>query len=94
MDTTAIEGIIAFFVPLLIALLKQVGFPNAYNAIIAVAVYVLFGVLGVAVSGKPIDVNNLVPTITLFTTVGTTAYVAFWRNLGEPALTEKTSAVR
>ena len=94
MDTTAIEGVIAVFVPLLIALLKQTGFPNSYNAVIAVVVYVLFGVLGVAVSGQAIDVNNLVPTIGIFTTVGTAAYFAFWRNVGEPQLTERTSAVK
>ena len=94
MDTTAIEGIIAFFVPLLIAVLKQAGFPNSYNAVIAVVVYVLFGILGVAVSGQAIDVNNIVPTVGIFVTVGTAAYVAFWRNVGEPALTEKTSAVK
>lgn len=93
MDPATIEGGIAFFVPLLIALLKQVKFPAAYNAIIAMVVYIVFGVVAVVISGQPIDANDLVPTIVLFTTVGTTAYYAFWRNVGERTLEAKTSFV-
>ncbi len=57
-------------------------------------VYVAFGVLAVLTSGQTLDPNNLVPSITLFVTVGTVAYTAFWRNVGEPALVAKTSAFR
>jgi Na+/pantothenate symporter len=94
LDPTTVEASIAFFVPILVALLKQTGFPAGYNAVIAVVVYVVFGVLSVVAQGQTFDLNNIVPSVTIFVTVGTVAYTAFWRNVGEPALTAKTSAVK
>ena len=83
-----------FLAPLAIALFKQTGWPSSYNAIVAVLVYIVFGVAAVAVKGDPIDVNNLVPTITLITTAGTVAYTAFWRNIGDPQIAAATSVVK
>ena len=58
-------------------------------AAIALVVYVLAGVLYVVVSGQPIDVQNLVPTIAIFTTGGTVAYQPFWENPGDPQIQAK-----
>jgi len=94
MEPAAIEGLIAFFVPLVVSLLKQTGWPQVANAIVAVVVYVVFGLLAVLVQGQTFDVNNIVPAVTIFTTVGTAAYVAFWRNWGDPQIAAATSIVK
>ena len=89
MTTSNIEIAVAFFIPLLVSALKKTTYPAIYNAAIALAVYVVVGVLSVVVSG-PIDVNNLVPTITIFVTEGTIAYQLFWKNwTGEAAITAR-----
>lgn len=81
MTTTNLEQLIALVLPLLIAFLKQEHLPNIYNAIIALVIYVIVGVAAVVVSGQQLDINNIVPTVTLFTTEGTVAYHLFWKNL-------------
>jgi hypothetical protein len=94
-DPAAIELVVAFLAPLAVSVVKQAGWPDWVNGAIALIVYVVAGVLAVAVQGQPIDANNIVPTVTLFTTVGTVAYQAFWSHTGlETALTEKTSVVQ
>ena len=91
MDPTAFEALIAFFVPLVVAVVKQAGYPTAINAVIAIVIYVVFGVLAVVANAKALTLDNIVPAVELFTVVGTSAYYAFWRNIGEPKLLAATS---
>ncbi len=89
MDTTAIETVVAFFVPLLVSVLKKERFSNTVNAIIAMVVYAVVGVAAVLLSGKPIDINNIAPTVAIFVAGGTVAYEMFWKNWGDPQVTAK-----
>lgn len=94
MDTQTVEVLVAFFTPLIIALFKQAGWPTAWNSIVAIAIYVIFGVGAVLAQGDAFDINNIVPSVALFVAVGTTAYNAFWKNVGERSLRDRTSVVR
>src|SRR5512135_608799 len=89
MDTTQLEGIVAFFVPLLVAVLKKANYSATVNALIAIVVYVVAGVAAVFVSGQAIDINNILPTVALFTATGTIAYQLFWKNWGDPQITAR-----
>jgi len=95
LDQAAIEGLVALFIaPLVAAVFKQTGWSSSLNGIVAMVVYIVMGVLAVIVSGQPIDANNIVPTITLFVSAGTTAYYALYKNLGwVQSLTDKTSVL-
>jgi hypothetical protein len=69
--------------PLLIALIKQSGFPTQANAFIAFACYVVVGIAGAVVSGEELNLENIVPLITVATVVGTAAYNLIWYQLGK-----------
>ena len=90
MDQNTIELLLGAILPLLIAVIKRVNAPQWVNALIALVIYVIVGILAVVVSGKPIDINNLVPTIALFTAAGTVAYQLFWKNWGDPQINQAT----
>jgi hypothetical protein len=79
-NTTIVETLIAAILPVLINFLKRENLPNQVNAIIAVLVYLIAGVAGVLASGQPITAQTWIATATLFVTVGTVAYTAFWKN--------------
>lgn len=68
--------------PMLIAFIKQRGFSRQVNALIALACYIVVGVVGVVVSGEPLTVENAVPLIALATVVGSAAYQLVWTNIG------------
>ncbi len=86
-----IQLIVAFFSPLVVAVAKQARWPNSVNGFLAILTYICFGVLGVATSGQPLDLQNIVPTVATFTAIGTVAYTAFWKNTGlEAAITATT----
>jgi hypothetical protein len=85
--------------PLLIALVKQSGLPSQANAIIALACYIVIGILGVLLSGEPLTIENAVQLITTATVVGSAAYGLIWSNLGgdisiDERLTAATSFVK
>lgn len=90
MDQTTVDLILGALLPLLIAVVKRFKAPDYINAAIAMVVYALAGILAVVVSGQPIDINNLVPTIAIFTGAGTVAYQLFWKNWGDPQISEAT----
>jgi ABC-type xylose transport system permease subunit len=75
-----LESVIGIILPVFISLLKQEHFPNAWNSIIAVMVYLVVGVVAVAVSGNSFDLNNILPSVATFTAAGTLAYQLFWKN--------------
>ncbi len=94
LDPKAIELIAAALAPLAVSLVKQVGWPSSVNGFIALAFYAVVGIAAVIAKGEPLSVASIVPDITLFATVGSVAYYAFWQHTGlEPAITEKTSVV-
>lgn len=94
MSQETVEVLVAFFAPLLVALFKQAGWPTWVNSVVAIIVYIVFGVGAVLMAGDTFDINNIIPAVTLFVTVGTVAYTAFWRNVGERSLVAKTSVVK
>lgn len=94
-DQQAIEAIVAFFAPLVVSLIKQTGWPSSLNGIVAIGVYVLFGIGAVLSQSQNLTLDNIVPAVTTFTTVGTVAYMAFWKNTGlQTAITDSTSIVK
>ena len=95
MTTDSAAAIVALFAPLIVSIVKQEGWPSSVNGFIAVACYLVFGALAVVVSGQALTVDNFVPLATIFTTVGTAAYYAFWQHTGiQSALTASTSVVK
>ena len=91
MDSTTVALIVSAFMPVLVSFLKRLHYDATLNAVIAMLVYAVAGTLYVLVSGQAVDVNNLVPTIAIFTTGGTVAYQLFWKNWGDPQLQAKVS---
>ncbi|MGH2512372.1 MAG: hypothetical protein ACRDGQ_06770 [Candidatus Limnocylindrales bacterium] len=85
-------GVLGILLPVLIAFLKREHFSNAVNGAIALVVYVVAGAFAVLLSGTPVDVDNLVPTISIIAAAGTIAYAAFWSNWGDPQIQAKLAA--
>lgn len=78
--------IIAILLPILIGFLKQAKFPDIYNALIAVAVYVVAGVGAILLSGQPFDPKDITVWVSLFVGFGTIAYQAFWKQFEATAI--------
>lgn len=72
-----------FFVPLLVALVKQSGFSQQVNSLIALGVYCVVGVAAAILSGQSLTADNLAPLIVTATLVGTAAYQLFWSKVGQ-----------
>ena len=72
---------VSLFIPIVVAFIKREHFPNAWNAIIALVVYVVAGIGAVIISGQPFLLTNIVPSVSLFVIGGTAAYTLFWKNL-------------
>ena len=106
MDPTLNPAFVLFAAlsPLLISLVKQSGFSPQVNAMLALACYIVVGILGVLMSGEALTAENAIPLIAIATVVGRAAYSIVWDNLmtgkeGElnsldERLTEATSLVR
>ncbi len=75
-----IAAVLGVILPVFIGFIKQEHFPNAWNALIAVAVYIVVGVVAVAFSGNSFDINNILPSVGTFAAAGTIAYQLFWKN--------------
>ena len=73
--------IFAAISPLLIAFIKQSGFSPQANAVIALACYIVVGILGAVLSGEELTLENAVSLIAIVTVVGTAAYNLVWSNL-------------
>lgn len=88
-----------FFLPPLIAVVKQAGLSSAMNALIAQLAYVIVGIGAALWSGIPLTFENAIPLITIATVVGQAAYKIIWSNLGgetsvDQAITAKTSFIK
>ena len=92
--------IFSALLPVIIALVKQSGLSTQFNAIIALAAYIVVGVVGAFMSGEDFTAENAVTFITVATTVGTVAYNLVWKNLGpeddplEGRLNDATSFIK
>src|SRR3954471_23792813 len=96
MDPTQNPAILllAAVLPMLIAFVKQAGLGTQVNALIALVIYVVVGVLGALLTGGAPTLETLIPWITTVTVIGTVAYNLFWSNLGksssdEPSVEQK-----
>lgn len=92
MTTEQLQSIAAIFVPLLVSILKRENFSSPVNALIAVVVYVIVGLMSVLVSGQTLSINNIVPAVTIFVGGGTIAYQLFWKNWGDPQITSSLNS--
>jgi hypothetical protein len=95
--------LVALIMPVVIALVKQSGFADQVNSIIALILYAVFAVVGALVSGIPITYENLTPLIVVAALAGRLAYSMFWSQIGSDAagdnsidarLTEATSFIK
>jgi hypothetical protein len=101
MDVSTNTALVIFAAisPLLIAFVKQSGFPRQVNALIALVCYVVVGIAGVLLSGQDLTLENAVNLIATATVVGSTAYQLVWSNIGgelslDDRLTTATSFVK
>lgn len=100
--TSAAYLIASFLMPVIVMLIKQSGWPNSVNSIIALVVYVVTGVVAVLLSDVPITVENVAPLAAIAMVVGTAAYNLFWNAIGtgegagslDARVTSATSVVR
>lgn len=73
-------------IPIIVALVKQSGFPSNWNALIAAAVYVVWtGVslyLGVHGAGQPLTFELFLTTFVSSATTGFISYQLIWSQLG------------
>lgn len=93
MSVQNISVITGLLLPAIISFIKQEHFPNTWNAVIAVLVYVVVGVGAVLVSNQAFDLNNIVPSVGIFVAAGTVAYQAFWKNFEGDTTTTDPPAV-
>jgi len=84
MDPTTNAAFLLFasLTPIIVSLLKQSGLSSQWNALIALAVYVVVGVAGALAQGEALSVQNAVPFIAASVLVGTAAYNLFWSKIG------------
>lgn len=90
MDTATTLIIIGSLLPVLIRFAKRAHYDPVINGAIAVAVYVIVGVASPFVAGQPVTLNNLITNIGIVMAAGTVGYVAFWKNIENPATTVET----
>lgn len=83
-DPTSNPALLVFaaFMPVLISFVKQAGWSKSANSIVALVVYIGVGILGVALSGQEINLDNIVPLATTLAVVGSVAYGIFWNQIG------------
>lgn len=86
--------ILATILPVLISVIQQAHFSSQVNAIIAVVVYIVVGVLGAILTGVTPTLENIIPFVTTVGVVGTVAYNLFWDNLGRTSETAPSVADR
>lgn len=85
MDTATNPAFLAFVTlsPLLIAFVKQSGFSQQQNALIALACYIGIGIAGALSSGTPVTIENATVLISVAVVLGSAAYNLVWSNLGK-----------
>jgi small basic protein len=94
--------LVALLMPIIVSLVKQSGFSSRANALLAIAVYAAFAVVGALVSNIPLDYQHLTPLIIIAALVGRAAYSMFWSQVGggdnaasiDQKITDKTSIVK
>lgn len=82
MDHTTLLIAISFFLPLLVAVLKQYGWSAQANSLVACGVYLVSGVVALLISGQPLTLDNAAVDVGIVMGTGTIAYELFWQNFG------------
>ena len=84
--------LLGLFMPPIVAVIKQSGFSQQVNSLIALVVYLVATILWLWIRNEPITFASYTANATTLTVVGLTAYKMFWGGLGiDPPLTEATS---
>jgi hypothetical protein len=91
--TQAVAAIVGILMPLLVAILKQTGFPKWANSIIAVLACAGAGVLTALATGQLKTGAALVAIATIFT-VAQVEYLAFFKGTGLDSLADFTSIIK
>lgn len=92
--------IIGFFMPVLVALIKQADFSQQVNNAIAFAVYIIAAVIWMLLQKIPLTLEAFAQNAAALTVVGLAAYKMFWDAIGtgdssiDKTLTSATSIVR
>lgn len=85
-------------IPIIVALLKQSGFPSRWNAAIAIGAYLVWTAvslaLGIRAVDGPITPEVFIGAFVAAATTGFVSYQLFWSNFGEQKLEEATSVVK
>jgi len=100
MDTA--NAVLSFFLPLVISLVKQAGWDDRVNDLIAVLMYFAWAVIVVVASGALANVSDFWEGVKIFGTyfvttlvAGTVAYQMIWKAFGiDDQLSLKTSVVK
>jgi hypothetical protein len=85
-------------IPVIIALLKQSGWDTRWNALLALAIYVVWTGLSLttglrAVDG-PVTLEVFISSLVTAMVTGFVSYKLVWSNLGEQTLEERTSVFK
>jgi len=83
--------VLSLFLPLLVTLVKQSGWDDRVNKLIALAVYLAWALI-VTVAAGDFSVPGFLQTFAITLTTGTIAYQMIWKAFGiDDALTAVTS---
>jgi hypothetical protein len=80
--TSAAYVVLSFFMPVVIMLVKQAGFPHSWNSLIALGIYIATGIGAALLSDIDLTIENIAPLAAVATVVGSAGYSLFWGALG------------
>lgn len=85
-------------IPIIVALVKQTGFPAKWNALLALAVYVVWtGVTlftGIRATEGEVTLEVFAQALITAATTGFISYQLFWKSLGEQRLEAATTIAK
>jgi hypothetical protein len=86
--------LLGLFLPLVVAIVKQAGWPAWVNSLAALIVYLVAGFLYLTIRDVPITFDSYIQNAVGVTAVGYVAYKMFWKALGiEPPIMQATSFI-
>lgn len=89
MDTA--NAVLSLFLPLIVSLVKQSGFDDRTNRLIALVIYFVWAILATVLAGN-FTVEGLLQNFAITLTTGTIAYQMIWKSFGiDDTLTAITS---
>lgn len=86
---------LALFVPLIVSVIKQSGFDDRLNRLIALGTYLVWALIVTVIAGGFTDISDFLGNFAATLTVGSVAYDKIYKAFGfDDALTDKTSIVK